>query len=579
MMSLRVALAQINPCVGDLASNLNKIVNAIGQARALGADMVVFPEMVLTGYPPEDLLLKPDFIHAAQEALMRVAAHTVGLTAVVGGVHVEGDLYNGAAVFHNGRLATVYHKHFLPNYGVFDENRYFQSGKENFIFDRDGVLFGVSVCEDIWYADGPPLEQALMDGAQVLINISASPWQMGKSRVRERMFSTRAMDARAYVVYCNLVGGQDELIFDGQSLVCDPFGELLRRGPAFEEAVFVVDLQMQEPFRARLHDPRGRQRGMMEGPSLSRIVLEPVAAVQRRELDFVLVKQEEDPSIAKLYQALVLGTRDYVRKSGFKKVVIGLSGGVDSALTALLAVEALGAENVVGVAMPSRFSSEHSLKDAAGLAVQLAIELLTIPIEGTFQAFLEMLEPVFAGRAFDLAEENLQSRIRGTLLMALSNKFGWLVLTTGNKSEVSVGYSTLYGDSAGGFAVIKDVPKQLVYQLCRYGNAKFGREVIGVSILTKAPSAELRFDQKDSDSLPDYDLLEAILFHYVERSASVEQIIQLGYAEETVRRVIGLVDRNEYKRRQNPPGIKVTSRAFGKDWRLPIVNRYRWGKE
>lgn len=575
-MNLRLALVQLNVTVGDLEGNREKIRAWMERARELQADVVVFPEMALTGYPPEDLLLKPDFIEAAMESLHRLAPATRGLTAVVGCIYAAGDLFNAAAVFHDGHLAGIYPKQYLPNYGVFDEERYFRAGRENIVFVRNGVTLGISICEDIWYPEGPPEAQAFQAGAEVLINISASPYHMGKGQARERMLATRAADMTAFVAYCNLVGGQDELVFDGQSLICGPQGELIARGKSFEEDLVVTDLDVHQVFRQRLRDPRWRKVRPAEPEMVRRMVLPELPVPEREPLSPALAPTLD--RVAEVYQALVLGTRDYVRKNGFREVVIGLSGGIDSSLTAVIAADALGPQNVVGVAMPTRYSSPSSLEDAEHLARNLGIRLLVIPIDGLFQGFLDTLAPIFQGREPDVTEENLQPRIRGTILMALSNKFGWLVLTTGNKSETSVGYATLYGDTAGGFAVIKDVPKTLVYELARYRNARAGREVIPGRVLEKAPSAELRPNQRDTDSLPPYEVLDPIVQAYVEENCGLREIVGRGFDEETVRRVIRMVDRSEYKRRQSPPGVKITPRAFGKDWRLPITNRYQ-GRE
>ncbi|MCS7259835.1 MAG: NAD+ synthase [Anaerolineae bacterium] len=574
MKTLRIVLAQINATVGDLPGNRAKIAARIEQARRLGADIVVFPEMGLTGYPPEDLLLKPDFIEAAHTALLDLAPASRGMTVIVGTAYADGDLHNAAAVLHDGRLAGVYYKHYLPNYGVFDEERYFEAGRQRLIFVRNGIPIGISVCEDIWYPDGPPEAQALEGGAELLINISASPYYRGRGQTRERMLRTRAADNTAFLAYCNLVGGQDELVFDGHSLICGPQGELLARGKQFAEDMVVADLDMRQVFRSRLYDPRRRKHAHADLLPFERVVLPPIQAPTERAPLVAQVAPLYEPA-AEVYTALVLGTRDYVLKNGFHKVVLGLSGGVDSSLTAAIATDALGPENVVGVAMPTRYSSPHSLEDAQQLARNFGFQLLTIPIDDTFQSFLDVLAPIFAGLPADVTEENLQPRIRGTLLMALSNKFGWLVLTTGNKSEVGVGYSTLYGDTAGGFAVIKDVPKMLVYELCRYRNELAGYDIIPRRVLEKAPSAELRPNQKDTDSLPEYAILDPILHAYVEEGCGPAEIVARGYDPETVRQVIRMVDRSEYKRRQSPPGVKITPRAFGKDWRLPITNRYR----
>ncbi|MGQ9502770.1 MAG: NAD+ synthase [Anaerolineae bacterium] len=574
MKTLRIVLAQINATVGDLEGNRDKIVARIEEARRIGADIVAFPEMCLTGYPPEDLLLKPDFIEAAQRVLHDLAPVSYGLTVVVGTAYADDDLHNAAAVLHDGHLAGAYYKHHLPNYGVFDEERYFEAGRQRLIFVRDGIPIGISICEDIWYPDGPPEAQALHGGAELLINISASPYYMGRGQARERMLRTRAADNTAFLAYCNLVGGQDELVFDGHSLICGPHGELIARGKQFAEDMVAADLDMRQVFRWRLYDPRRRKYAREDSHTFERVVLPPLQTqTERAPLSAQTIPLYEP--VAEVYTALVLGTRDYVLKNGFQKVVLGLSGGVDSSLTAAIATDALGPENVIGVAMPTRYSSSHSLEDAQQLAHNFGFQLLTISIDNTFQSFLDMLAPVFADLPADVTEENLQPRIRGALLMALSNKFGWLVLTTGNKSEIGVGYSTLYGDTAGGFAVIKDVPKMLVYELCRYRNQLAGYDIIPQRVLEKAPSAELRPNQKDSDSLPEYATLDPILHAYVEEGCGPADIVARGYDPAIVQHVIRMVDRSEYKRRQSPPGVKITPRAFGKDWRLPITNRYR----
>ncbi len=573
MLSLRVALAQINPTVGDLEGNQAKILDYMDQARQSGADLVAFPELALTGYPPEDLLLKPQFIKDNLACIQEIAARAKGITAVLGFVDADDDIYNAAAVLHDGSLAHVYHKVFLPNYGVFDEERYFRRGMEQPTFVIAGVKVGVSVCEDIWYPTGPAAIQS-QAGAQLLVNINSSPYDMGKRARRERMVATRAVDNEVLVCYVNAVGGQDELVFDGASFVYDQTGRLVAHAKQFEEELLIADLDVEAVFRSRLHDPRRREEPVFPVPAgmpTPRIVLSEQPAVAKKA---PLPKEEatllEGP--AEVFAALVLGTRDYARKNRFQKVVIGLSGGIDSSLTAAIAVDALGAGNVSGVSMPSRYSSKGSRDDAAELARRLGIEMMTIPIEPAFQGLLQMLEEPFRGTEPNIAEENLQARVRGNTLMALSNKFGYLVLTTGNKSEMATGYATLYGDMAGGFAVIKDVPKTLVYQLSEYRNSV--SPVIPESVMVKEPSAELRPDQRDVDSLPPYSTLDPILQAYVEEDRSIEEIVALGYPEAIVRRVAAMVDRAEYKRRQAPPGIKVTPRAFGRDRRLPITNRY-----
>lgn len=576
-MGLRIALAQINTTVGDFAGNRDKILASIGMARDLNADIVAIPEMAITGYPPEDLLLKSDFVDKAINTLHSIVPATRGLTAIVGCLHTERDLYNSAAIIHDGQIAAMYHKRYLPNYGVFDENRYFQSGRQHLVFDRCGTVFGVSICEDIWYPAGPPQEQAAYAGAQLLINISASPYHMSKGLDRERMIATRAADSTAFVAYCNLVGGQDELIFDGHSVICAPDGGVIARGHQFEEDMVIADLDVREVTRTRLQNPLLRRLERADGMAFETVELPgPPPPVTRPPLAPTLSEPLE--RTAEVYRALVLGTRDYVRKNGFQKVLLGLSGGIDSSLTATIAADALGPDNVTGVAMPTRYSSPQSLEDAEALARNLGSHLIAIPIDDTFQSYLEMLAPTFKGLPPDVTEENIQPRIRGTLLMALSNKFGWLLLTTGNKSEVGVGYSTLYGDTAGGFAVIKDVPKTLVYELSEYRNSLAGYDLIPRRVLQKAPSAELRPNQKDTDSLPAYSVLDPILDAYVQEGYSPQDIAALGFDEAMVQRVIRMIDRSEYKRRQTPPGIKITSRAFGKDWRLPITNKFTAGQ-
>lgn len=576
MRPFRLALAQINTVVGDLAGNGRRILDRITQARDQGVDLIVFPELAVTGYPPEDLLLKPDFVHAAGEALQQIVPATRGLTAIVGCPRADDDLYNSAAVLHDGRLVAYSDKQYLPNYGVFDEDRYFAFGQQRLVFASPDVVFGINICEDLWYADGPSHGQAAQGGAQLLINLSASPYYQGKGALRERLIASRAADSTAVVAYCNLVGGQDELVFDGQSLVCGPRGDLLARAGQFVEELLIVDLDLSQVFRTRLADPRRRKQPRSAGSECTRMDL-PALTERDANATRVPAPRVAQPleRVAEVYEALVLATRDYVHKNGFRSAVLGLSGGVDSALTAAIAADALGPEHVTGVAMPTRYSSGHSRSDARELAENLRIRFFELSIDAVFQQYLDLLGPVFAGRAPGLAEENLQPRIRGTLLMALSNHFGWLVLTTGNKSETGVGYSTLYGDTAGGFAVLKDVPKQLVYELSRYSNTVAGRERIPRSTLDKAPSAELRPNQKDTDALPPYHVLDPILHAYIEENRNVPEIVSHGFDEATVREVIRLVDRNEYKRRQSPPGVKITPRAFGKDWRLPITNAYR----
>lgn len=570
---LRLALAQINTCVGDLSGNTEKIIEHIERGRIAGADIVVFPELAITGYPPEDLLLKPSFLEGNLVALERVAAASQDITTICGFVDVEDDIYNAAAVIHNGQVAGVHRKVFLPNYGVFDEFRYFRKGTDTQIYRLGGPLFGVSVCEDMWYPDGPHRSQALA-GAQLIININASPFYSLKWQWREGMLSTRAGDNAAFIVYVNAVGGQDELVFDGHSVVVDPRARVIARGRAFEEELLIVDVEVGSAWHTRLADPRWRQGAdRLNGDYPVRIVdLGPSKTADRPAIPAASIAQTPD-RVEEVYQALVLGTRDYVRKNRFKHVVIGLSGGIDSALTAAIAADALGAESVTGVTMPSVFTSNDTRSDAELLAENLGVELHTIPINEVFETYKQSLGPVFGDRPPDIAEENLQARIRGNYLMALSNKFGWLVLTTGNKSEMATGYATLYGDMAGGFAVLKDVPKTLVYELSNYRNSI--SPVIPQSTIDRAPSAELRLDQKDEDSLPPYSILDPIIHLYVEEDAAPSEIIERGFPEEMVRKAVALIDRNEYKRRQAPPGVKITPKAFGKDRRLPITNGFR----
>ena len=576
MRTLRIGLCQINTTVGDIEGNTRKILDYITKGKKRAADLLVFPEMAVTGYPPEDLLLMPKFIEANLKAVNRIARATTSIAAVVGFVHKDRDIFNAAALLHHGKMVDVYCKTFLPNYGVFDEDRYFQPGKENFIFTLGSVPIGLSICEDLWYPGDPVRTQALYGGAELIVNISASPYHAGKLAFREKMVSTRASDNIAVVALCNLVGGQDELVFDGGSVIFDQRGELLVRGIQFEEDLVLADLDMEAVFRMRLHDPRSRKERLEgEEKSIRKIDLPGPKQSTKKRVALPVGESKALSRPAEIYAALVLGTRDYVLKNGFRKVLIGLSGGIDSALTATIAVDALGKNGVVGVAMPSQYSSKGSHEDARRLAKNLGIRFLTIPITDVFQAYLETLSPHFKGLKPDVTEENVQARIRGNLLMALSNKFGWLVLTTGNKSEMSVGYCTLYGDMAGGFAVLKDVPKTLVYELTDFRNKRDGMAVIPQNIVRKAPSAELRPNQKDEDSLPPYPTLDPILQAYVEEDKDLEEIAKLGFKENMIKEVIRMVDRNEYKRRQSPPGIKITHRALGKDRRIPVTNKYR----
>jgi NAD+ synthase (glutamine-hydrolysing) len=583
IIPLRVALAQVNMTVGDLEGNATKIQFWMKRAHEAGAHIVCFPELALTGYPPEDLLLKPGFVAAnlrKLRELVQASRDLPGLVAVIGFVDRDQDIYNAAAVIHEGRLVGVYHKHYLPNYGVFDELRYFQAGQEAPVFDIYGVHVGVNVCEDIWYPSGPLPRQAFA-GAEVILNINSSPFHAGKATTREEMIATRASDNGVIVAYLNMVGGQDELVFDGSSVIFDQQGTLIARAKSFEEDLLVADLDTASVFRARLHDPRRRQERLtkdLRDAPLIQVAAAPLPTPPQQNHVVLAAPQRIEPqqdAVQEIYNALVLGVGDYVRKTGFKKVVIALSGGIDSALTAAIAVDAMGAENVLGVSMPSGYSSEGSKTDTQELAENLGIELITIPIEETFRTSLRMMRPMIGEGDQGLAVENLQARIRGNILMTISNKLGPIVLTTGNKSEMATGYSTLYGDMAGGFAVLKDVLKTVVYKLARYRNSLSAKPVIPQAIIDKAPSAELRPGQLDVDSLPPYDELDPILEAYVEDDRSFEEMLAMGFARETVEKVMHLVDISEYKRRQAPPGVKITPRAFGRDRRLPITNKYR----
>ncbi|HVP78566.1 MAG TPA: NAD+ synthase [Thermodesulfobacteriota bacterium] len=576
MRTLRIGLCQINTTVGDIEGNTRKILDYIAKGKKMGADLLAFPEMAVTGYPPEDLLLMPKFIEANLRAVKTIAKATSSTTAIVGFVSKDGDIFNSAGLFHDGKLVDAYSKVYLPNYGVFDEDRYFQAGKENFIFTLKSTPIGLSICEDLWYPGDPIRTQALYGGAELIVNISSSPYHTGKSTYREKMITTRASDNLAIVAYCNLVGGQDELVFDGGSMIFDQNGDLIVRGKQFEEDLVLADLDMEAVFRMRLHDPRiRRERLANEEKSLRKIDLPSHSSSAKKKPPIPKSENKPPARLPEIYSALVVGTRDYVRKNGFQRVLIGLSGGIDSALTAAIAVDALGKAGVVGVAMPSQYSSRESLEDAKLLAKNLGIRFLTIPITEVFQAYLSTLAHSFKGLKPDVTEENLQARVRGNILMALSNKFGWLVLTTGNKSEMSVGYCTLYGDMAGGYAVVKDVPKTLVYELTKFRNKKEGKQLIPKRVFDKPPSAELRPNQKDEDSLPPYPVLDPILQAYVEEDKGLEEIAKLGFKENMIKEVIRMVDRNEYKRRQSPPGVKITHRALGKDRRLPVTNKYR----
>ncbi|MEW6046427.1 MAG: NAD+ synthase [Bacillota bacterium] len=588
---LRIALAQINAVVGDLAGNAERIEAFARRAYDAGAHIVAFPELAVTGYPPEDLLLRPGFVRENRRTLEELARRLPPLVAIVGFVDSDDDIYNAAAVIEGGEIRAIYHKELLPNYGVFDEFRYFEAGRRPLVLTWGPYRIGVNICEDIWYPDGPARLQSLVGGAQVIVNISSSPYHMGKIAERERMLATRARDYRVALAYVNMVGGQDELVFDGTSAVIDEDGRVVARAPSFDEALLVADVDPAAVFHRRLHDPRRRQQRMWlmsgQGGETGQLVEQVNIPIRDggRPGDEAAPAGEASaahaPEVrplldaeAEVYAALCTGLKDYVRKNGFETVVIGLSGGIDSSLVAAIAADALGPGRVVGLGLPSRFSSPESLEDAREVARRLGIRFEVISIEPIFSAYLETLKPAFAGRPFDVAEENIQARIRGNIWMALSNKFGWLVLTASNKSEMAVGYGTLYGDMAGGFAVIKDVPKTWVYRLARWRNTRPGGPVIPDRVFAKAPSAELRPGQKDTDTLPPYEVLDPMVTAYMEEDRDAHGLVAMGFEPAVVEKVAAMIARSEYKRRQAPPGVKVTPRAFGRDWRFPITNRY-----
>lgn len=574
MRKIRIALAQINPIVGDLQGNVKKIISYIKNARALKAEIIAFPELAVTGYPPEDLVLKPQFIKDNIDALNEVITASDGITAIVGFIERDNSLFNAAAVISNRRLIDVYHKKHLPNYGVFDEYRYFQSGIRYPVYNFSGVNIGVNICEDIWHEKGPAKVQAL-SGAEIIININASPYHMGKASFRDNLVSTRALECKSIIVYVNMIGGQDELVFDGGSFVVNSQGDIILRGGQFKEELITVDIKVQNA-RARFSDKEQKELKTLvhEGEVIENIKI-PSKLIKERKPELKIKESVIMPPVEEVYNALLLGTKDYVYKNGFKNVVIGMSGGVDSSLVAAVAVDAIGKEHVHGLFMPSPYTSKESYEDVYALAGNIGIKIITIPINNIYETYLKTLSKNFKGTKTDITEENIQARIRGNILMAFSNKFGWLVLTTGNKSEMSVGYATLYGDMAGGFAVIKDVPKTMVYELCKWKNGKVGRVVIPDRVLWKEPSAELKSDQRDTDTLPPYPVLDPILKAYVEDDKSADEILKINCDIECVQKVLRMIDHSEYKRRQSPPGIKITPRAFGKDRRFPITNRYR----
>ena len=572
---MRLALAQINPVVGDLAGNRELILERLSEARSNSADLVVFPELAVTGYPPEDLLLRPGFIRAAEESVEQIALETRGTTVLVGAPHFDRDLYNACYVLSGGEVKAIYRKRFLPNYGVFDEDRYFAPGRDLVLLEHGKTLIGPTVCEDMWQP-GPPATDLALAGAELLVNISASPFYVGRDREREEMFVTRARDNSCFVAFCNAVGGQDELIFDGHSVVIDDEGKVIARAPGFEEALLFADVEPQEVIGRRLRDVRRRALAR------ERETIPPVDIIhigsRGPSPNGSKVTVEVAPFVDELEQmrgALELGLGDYVRKNGFREVVVGVSGGIDSAVTAALAAEALGPERVHCVSMPSRYSSEETRSDARRLADSLGCPFREIPIGTIVDGFDDALAGAFEGREPDLAEENIQARARGVLLMALSNKFGWMLVATGNKSELSVGYATLYGDMAGGFALLKDVYKTDVFRLARYLNERAGRELVPTSVIERAPSAELRDNQLDEDSLPPYPKLDEVLEQYVEHDRTLEELSADGFDRDVVERAVSMVDRAEYKRRQAPPGVKIHPKAFGRDRRTPITNRWR----
>jgi NAD+ synthase (glutamine-hydrolysing) len=569
---MRLALAQINTVVGDLDGNRERILRRLREAQDSGADVVLFPELCVTGYPPEDLLFRPEFLRQARRSLDEIAAEATGITALVGFPWLERDLFNACAVCADGEVRAIYPKRFLPNYGVFDEVRYFQPGRELLLLKVGEALIGPTVCEDIWQP-GPPATDLALAGAHVIANISASPFHVGKGLEREEMLITRARDNACWVVLVNAVGGQDELIFDGHSVVIDEEGEIVARAPSFEEALLVVDIDATTAIGRRLVDARRRALAREQPPADPPVV--DLGEPRKQQSPATPLVAEPIPELEQMRLALELGLRDYVEKNGFAEIVVGVSGGIDSALTLALGVEGLGPERVHAVSMPSRFSSPETRADAKRLAENLGTSFVELPIDTIYDGYASALGGVFEGREPDITEENLQARIRGTILMALSNKFGWLVVATGNKSELSVGYATLYGDMAGGFALLKDVFKTDVFRLARHLNERAGRELIPQSIIDRAPSAELRENQLDQDSLPPYPELDQVLEAYVEEDRSQEELRTDGFDQDVVDRAIALIDRAEYKRRQAPPGVKLRPKAFGRDRRTPITNRWR----
>ncbi len=570
---MRIALAQINPTVGDFDGNKKLILRYITEAQKIGADIVAFPELAITGYPPEDLIYKRSFIDANLSVLEEIIKKTDKIIAIVGFIDRDDSLYNSAGVIANKNLSAKYYKMLLPNYGVFDEERYFKAGEIPLVLKFNNTSLGINICEDIWSPEGPAKVQALRGEAELIINISASPFHAGKSKERERMLATRAIDYASYIAYVNMVGGQDELVFDGRSLIIDDRGRIIARGRAFEEDLVVADIDIESIITNRVKNTLWqREKEKVKISPLKKIIVAEKPPQKKKK-----IQPEIQPEVSgeeEIYSAIVLGVRDYVRKNNFNGVIIGLSGGIDSSLTACIAVDALGKEAVLGISMPSRFNSKETINDAQRVARNLGIRFYEIPIKKIHRVFLEELEPLFRGTAPGVAEENIQARIRGTILMTISNKFGYLVLTTGNKSEVSTGYCTLYGDTAGGFAPLKDVTKTQVYALAMYRNRIAGKEIIPESVIKRAPTAELKPDQRDQDTLPPYEILDKIIEDYVEKDLTYEDLIKSGLNKQYVNRAIRMIVTSEYKRRQSPPGVKITPRAFGKDRRYPITNKF-----
>ncbi|MCG2788768.1 MAG: NAD+ synthase [Actinomycetia bacterium] len=589
MENLRLYAAQINPIVGDFKGNFDKIASHIEQAKNQGVDILAFPELAITGYPPEDLVLKPAFIEENLKYLDKIKKLSDNIVIIIGFVNKDFEIYNSAAICSSKKIISIYNKQFLPNYSVFDEERYFQKGLETLIFELRGMSFGVNICEDIYYSSGPTKSQAILGGANLIINISASPYHVGKVKEREKILFTRAVDNRVNIMYVNLVGGQDELVFDGNSMIVNEKGKILARAKSFEEDYFIFDLDTEEVNSTRLQDAKFKnQRDSMKDETAPLKVIKindfaknsnktknnSLAGITRYDITFDRYKEIISCQEEEIFKALALGTKDYISKNGFSKVVLGLSGGIDSALTAVVAVFAIGKHNVTGVLMPSEYSSKGSIGDSLLLASNIGIDTLIVPISDVYKSYLDNLGPIFKTDKINITKENLQARIRGNILMGLSNENGWLVLSTGNKSEISVGYCTLYGDMVGGFSPIKDIYKTLVYRICNFVNRKYSN-IIPETIINKVPSAELKPDQKDEDKLPPYDKLDEILKSYIEEEKDYHDIVKCGFDEKMARDVINMVDFNEYKRRQGAPGIKITQRAFGRDRRYPITNKFK----